>query len=56
MVRSGIWILLVDVPLTSANAWSCRKESDWIHASSGAGTVIARAQVRVTTPRQRSDR
>ena len=56
MVRSGIWILLVDVPLTSANAWSCREESNWIHASSGTGTVNARAHVRVTTPRQRSDR
>ena len=56
MVGSGIRILLVDVSLTSANAWSYRKESNWIHASSGAGTMIARAQVRVTTPRQRSDR
>ena len=56
MVRSGIWILLVDGPLTSSNAWYCTGESAWIHASSGAGTVNARAQVRVTTPRQRSDR
>ena len=40
MVRSGTRILLVDVPLTSANAWSYRKESNWIHASSGAGTVM----------------
>ena len=56
MVRSGIWILLVDVPLTSANAWSCREESDWIHASSGAGTVNARAQVRVSTRRDGSSR
>ncbi len=56
MVKSGIWILLVDVPLTSANAWSCREESNWIHAPSGGGTVNARAQLRARTPRQRSDR
>lgn len=39
----------VDVPLTCSGAWNCRGESGWIYASSGAGTVNARAQVRVRT-------
>ena len=46
----------VDVPLTCSNTWYCTGESAWIYASSGAGTVNARAQVRVSTKRHGSHR
>ncbi len=46
----------IDVPLTCAHAWYCTGRSDWLYASSGAGTVNSRAQVRVRTQRRGSHR
>ena len=39
----------VDVPLSCTNRWSCSGQSAWIAATSGAGTVSARARAEVST-------
>ena len=39
----------VDIPLSCTDTWSCRGGSAWIAATSGGGSLSARARIAVTT-------